>query len=129
MPDDIEGELSIAPGMCELRYRGAPQRNTTKDEGASMVGEFLLAVSALLAHQADRVELFNLAFRKSDSRQYGLKRVKWQGSTAANEWGLNLDGSALSSSLGEIFSKVSTGHDCDKNVIAVVAKPGKSRKL
>jgi len=76
VPDDIEGELSIAPGMCELAYWGAPQGNTTKDERASLVGEFLLAVSTLLAREADRVELFSLAFRKSDSRQYGLKRVK-----------------------------------------------------
>jgi hypothetical protein len=65
-----------------------------------VVGEFLLAVFALLAHQADGVELFNLAFRKTDSRQYGLKGGEWQGSKAANEWGLNLDESARSSSLG-----------------------------
>ena len=74
MPDDVEGELSIAPGMCELAYWGAPQGNATKDERASLVGEFLLAVSALVAHQADRVELFDLAFGNTDCRQYGLKR-------------------------------------------------------
>jgi hypothetical protein len=74
--DDIKGELAIASGMDELGYWGAPQRNATKDERASLVGEFLLAVSTLLAYQADRVELFDLAFRKTDSRQYRLKRFE-----------------------------------------------------
>jgi hypothetical protein len=62
--------------MCELGYRGSAQRNATKDERTSVVGEFLLAISALLAHQADGVELFSLAFREADIRQYGLKRVE-----------------------------------------------------
>ena len=76
VPDDIEGELAVAPGMGELVYRGSPQRNATEDERASVVGEFLLAVSALLAHQADGIELFDFALRETDRRQYGLKRVE-----------------------------------------------------
>ena len=129
MPDDIEGELAIASGMGELGYRRSPQRNAAKYERASVVGEFLLAASALLTHHADRVEFFDLGFRKTESRQYGLKGVEWQGSTAANGGGVNLDRSARSSGFGEFPSQVSTGHDCDKNVIPIVAKPGKSRKF
>ena len=101
MPDDIEGELAIASGMGKLGYWGPPQGNATKDERASVVGEFLLAVSVLLAHHADGVEFFNLAFREADRRQYGLKRVERQGSTAANRWGLNFEGSARSLSLAK----------------------------
>jgi hypothetical protein len=76
MPDDVEGELAIASGMHELGYWRPPQRNATKDERASVVGNFLPAISALLTHQADRVELFDFALRKTDSRQYGLKGVE-----------------------------------------------------
>ena len=76
MPDDIEGELSIAPGMCELHYRGAPQRDATKDERAGVVGEFLFTVSAFLPHEADGIEFFDLALREADSGQYGLKRCE-----------------------------------------------------
>ena len=48
----------------------------------------------------------------------------------SSKWmGVEPDGSARSSSLGEFPSQVSTGHDCDKNVIPIVAKPGKSRKF
>ena len=88
MPDDIKGELSIAPGMCELRYRGAPQRDAAKDEGASMVGEFLLAVFALLADEADCIELPAFAFRKAERWEYGLNRGKTRQGLVAAEGGV-----------------------------------------
>jgi hypothetical protein len=76
MGDDIEGEIPVAPGVSDLVCRRSPQRNATKDERAGVVGEFLFAVSAFLAHEADGIEFFDLALREADSRQYGLKRVE-----------------------------------------------------
>ena len=76
MPDDIEGELSIASGMCELGYGRSPQGNATKDERAGVVGEFLFAVFAFLAHEADGIEFFDLALRETDRWKHGLKRAE-----------------------------------------------------
>ncbi len=61
MADDIERELAVASGMGELICRRSPQRNATEDERTSMESEFLLAVSAFLAHQANGIELLKFA--------------------------------------------------------------------
>ena len=41
-----------------------------------MVGDFLFAVSALLAHKADGIEFFDLALRETDGWKHGLKRAE-----------------------------------------------------
>jgi len=56
----------------------SPQRDATKDERASVVGEFLFAVTAFLAHEADGIELFDSMLRQPEGRKYGLKRVERQ---------------------------------------------------
>jgi len=54
----------------------SPQRDATKDERASVVGEFLFAVTAFLAHEADGIEFFDLALRETDRWKHGLKRAE-----------------------------------------------------
>ena len=63
---DIKGKLTVASRMGELVCRRSPQRNATEDERAAMVGEFLLAVSAFLAHQANGIQLLELLFGDAD---------------------------------------------------------------
>jgi len=43
-----------------------------------VVGEFLFAVTAFLAHEADGIELFDSMLRQPEGRKYGLKRVERQ---------------------------------------------------
>ena len=50
MPDDLEGEIPVAPSMSDVVRGRSAERNATKDERASVVGKFLPAVSALLTH-------------------------------------------------------------------------------
>ena len=76
MRDDIEGEMPVAPGMSDLVCGRSPQRDATKDERAGVVGEFLFAVSAFLAHEADGIEFFDLALRQTDGWKDGLKRAE-----------------------------------------------------
>ena len=76
VPDDIQAEAAVAPGMGELVRRRSPQRKATEDERTSMVGELLVADSAFLVHQANGIELFDFAFGETDRGQYGLKRVE-----------------------------------------------------
>ena len=76
MRDDIEGEIPVAPGVSELVCRRSPQRDATEDERAGVVGEFLFAVSAFLAHEADGIEFFDLALRETDRWKHGLKRAE-----------------------------------------------------
>ena len=79
MRDDVEREIPDAPGVGNLVCGRSPQRNATKDERASVVGEFLFAVSAFLAHEADGIELFDSLLRQTERWKYGLKRVERQG--------------------------------------------------
>jgi hypothetical protein len=90
MGDDIEGEIPVAPGVSDLVCRRSPQRDATKDERASMVGEFLFAVSTFLAHQANGIELFDLALGETDRGQYRLKGVEGQGACGSRRSGLRL---------------------------------------
>ena len=69
MGDDFEGEIPVAPGVSELICGRSPERNSTKDEWARMVGEFLFAVFAFLAHKADGIELFDFTLRQTDATE------------------------------------------------------------
>jgi len=90
VPDDIQAEVAVAPGMGELVCRRSAQRKATEDERTSMVGELLLTVSAFLAHQANGVELFDFALGETDRGQYRLKRVERQGPCGSRRSGLRL---------------------------------------
>jgi hypothetical protein len=75
MRDDIEGEIPVAPGVSELVCRRSSQRDATKDERAGVVGEFLFAVCAFLAHEADGIEFFDLALREDSGAAGGVVRL------------------------------------------------------
>ena len=76
MRDDVEGEIPVAPGMSNLVRGRSPERNATKDERARMVGEFLLAASAFVAHEADGIKFLDGTIGETNRRKYGLKRVE-----------------------------------------------------
>ncbi|MGB6688236.1 MAG: hypothetical protein WBE76_10375, partial [Terracidiphilus sp.] len=71
MRDDIECEIPVAPCVDDLVWGRAAERNDTKDERTSVVGESLFAVLAFLAHEADGIKLSDFMLRQTERRKYG----------------------------------------------------------
>ncbi len=63
MRDEVEEEFAVAPAMYELRQRWAAQRESAQDKWPGIEREFLPAASALLADEADRLDLLQPPFR------------------------------------------------------------------
>jgi hypothetical protein len=57
MPDDLEEEFSVAPGVRQLIGWRTTEGKTAKDKWPGVEGEFLAASSALLADQANGFDL------------------------------------------------------------------------
>jgi hypothetical protein len=67
---------------------GSPQGNAAKDERSGMVGKLLIAVSVLLADEADCIELPGFAFGKAERWEYGVDRGKTRQVLIAAERGV-----------------------------------------
>ena len=65
MPDDVKSKFAVASGVSQLVRWGPPQGDAAKDERSGMVGKLLIAVSALLAHEADCIELLESTARET----------------------------------------------------------------
>ena len=68
--------------------RRSPQGNAAKNERSGMVGKLLVAASAFLADEADRIELPNFAFRKTKRREYAGGRGKTRQGLVVAGWGV-----------------------------------------
>lgn len=69
MASNIKGQLSVASSVRQLMPWRAAQWNAAKNEGAGMVGEFLLPSGPLLTDQLYSLELFQPTFRKTNGWQ------------------------------------------------------------
>ena len=76
MSGDIEAEFPVSPAVGDLVSRRSPERNSTKDKGASVKSEILLTLFSLLAHKVNSFELLETSLSDPNSRQDGLDSGK-----------------------------------------------------
>ena len=73
MPGDFKEELSVAASVGQLTFGRRAKWKPAEDERSGVVGEFLAAVRARLADQANAFELLEPELGEANGGQDGLK--------------------------------------------------------
>ena len=66
MPDDIEGEIPVAPSMSDVVRGRSAERNAAKYERTGVISDVLLVLLTLLADHLDGFEFLECLLRDSN---------------------------------------------------------------